>query len=139
MDTSKALEILGLSVNPSPTDIKRAYREQVKLWHPDRYSSGSAMKSLAEKNIQEANLAYAFLKRRMPGSPKSRPPHLSKTVHQADFPPQSPAISRMLHGSHRLLAALRRSFPKRMMDQVLKWLQHDPRNRFRPWYRYPAW
>lgn len=137
MDTAKALEVLGLKSGPSPTALKKAYREQVKLWHPDRYSAGSAMKNLAEKNIQEANLAYAFLKRRTkaPLQTEGRP-HAHETNRRSDRP-QSPCSAILQVGGRRLRAALRAVLSGTLPGRLWKWLQHDPRNRFRPCYRYP--
>ena len=80
MNTFQALEILGLDETPSLADIKKAYRQQVKIWHPDRYSEGSPLKGLAEKNIQDANLAYAHLKRQLTGAPRNHRPTLSETA-----------------------------------------------------------
>lgn len=73
MDLSKALEILGLPRGASMPEVKKAYREQARLWHPDRYSEASALKKQAEKNIQDANLAYAFLKRQAQSAAGARP------------------------------------------------------------------
>lgn len=137
MDTSKALEILGLEGDPSPTAIKKAYREQVKLWHPDRYSAGSTMKTLAEKNIQDANLAYAFLRRRTAGlKPEPRPP-ASRPHRRPDRPQHLPFASRLRDGLHRLLSVLGNLVPDTFPGRLGNWLRNDPRNRFRPWYRYP--
>ncbi len=127
MDTQQALDILGLSATPSLAEVKKAYREQVKLWHPDRYSNGSAMKHLAEKNIQDANLAYAWLKRRLP------PASAAPTVLQARPPGRTYRPDRLA----RLLDWIGRRFPHLELRPILDWLRRDARNRFRPWYRYP--
>lgn len=138
MNISKALEILGLATDPSQSEIKRAYREQVKLWHPDRYSDGSAIKKIAEKNIQDANLAYAFLKGNLPAISKNvstRPS--SRTIHQKQAPSRSLAHYRLINRGIQLLAGLSQRFPKLHFRPVLEWLQHDNQNHYRPWYRYP--
>ena len=136
MDISKALEILGLTSNPSLVEVKKAYREQVKLWHPDRYSNGSVMKEMAAKNIQDANLAYAFLRRHLPEIPKtvSRP---AKTIRNAQTAPRSFAVTKVIDRAIQLLGSLSQRFPRIHFRPVLEWLQHDARNQYRPWYRYP--
>ena len=137
MDTTKALEILGLGPNPSLGEAKKAYREQVKLWHPDRYSNGSAIKKMAEKNIQDANLAFALLKRKLPRS-SARPG--ASTARQPTRPPsgERPPIMPVMHARGLdLLAAVSRMFLKINFRPLLEWLQRGRRNRFRPWYRYP--
>lgn len=138
MDSSKAREILGLTGNPSPADIKRAYRQQVKLWHPDRYSEGSSLKRLAEKNIQDANLAYAFLRDRKTAAPRPLRPSGSETRGPTRWP-AAPSPGKALHGRFdHLLRFVAAIAPRKALDRLLRWLQSGPRNRFRPWYRYPA-
>ena len=137
MDTSKALEILGLSGNPSPADIKKAYRQQVKIWHPDRYSDDSALKRLAAKNIQDANLAYAFLRQQMPAAHRDRRPPASAPKAPSDVPPPPPSTPERKK-SRRFKAILGSIDLAKTLDRLLRWLQSAPRNRFRPWYRYPA-
>jgi len=138
MDTSKALEILGLAGNPSPADIKKAYRQQVKIWHPDRYSDDSALKRLAERNIQDANLAYAFLRQPMPLAQRNRRPPAAATKAPSDAPPPPPPGTPGRKTSNRFPAALRSIDLAKALDRIVHWLQSAPRNRFRPWYRYPA-
>jgi len=137
MDTAKALEILGLAGNPSPTDIKRAYRQQVKIWHPDRYSAGTTLKQLAERNIQDANLAYAFLKQPPPAAPRVQRSAANPAQAPSDQPPPPPTPS-PAQRSLRFLAAILSGDPGKIVDRMRRWLQSAPRNRFRPWYRYPA-
>jgi DnaJ domain len=137
VDSSKALEILGLTSNPSRADVKKAYREQVKLWHPDRYSNGSAMKKMAEKNIQDANLAYAFLKRNLPAISKTVSPRNSRTIRPTQTTPRSLANRKLIDRGIQLLTTLGKRFPKLHFRPLLEWLQHDAQNHYRPWYRYP--
>ena len=138
MDVHTALEILGLSSNPSLADAKKAYREQVKLWHPDRYSNGSVLKTIAAKNIQDANLAFAFLKRRLPPTPKPIARPHSKTARQEKTVPPAPTVTQVFDRTIQLLAILCQHFPKIPFRSLMEWLQHDARNHYRPWYRYPA-
>ena len=138
MDISKALEILGLSSNPSLEEVKKAYREQVKLWHPDRYSNGSTIGQMAAKNIQDANLAYAFLKRHLPTIPKNVSPRPPTTVHNTQTSSRSQSATQLIDRSIQLLVSLSQCFPKIPLRPVLKWLQDDARNHYRPWYRYPS-
>jgi len=59
MDIQKALEILGLKPDATFDEAKRAYKTQVKIWHPDRFSEDSILKPRAEENIRRINTAYA--------------------------------------------------------------------------------
>ena len=53
-------EILGVRKGASKEDIKKAYREQAKKYHPDQYGN-NPLKDLAEEKMQELNEAYDSL------------------------------------------------------------------------------
>ncbi|KRQ86524.1 Chaperone protein DnaJ [Caloramator mitchellensis] len=46
--------------NASLEEIKRAYREQVKKYHPDKYQD-NPLRELAEEKLREINEAYEYL------------------------------------------------------------------------------
>ena len=53
-------EVLGVSRGASQEEIKEAYRELVKKYHPDKYQ-GNPLADLAEEKLQEVNEAYDML------------------------------------------------------------------------------
>lgn len=53
-------EILGIKEGASEKEIKEAYREQVKKYHPDRHQD-NPLYDLAEEKLQEINEAYEYL------------------------------------------------------------------------------
>lgn len=53
-------EVLGLKEGASIEEIKKAYRELVKKYHPDRYRD-NPLSDLAEEKLREINEAYDFL------------------------------------------------------------------------------
>lgn len=53
-------EVLGIKEGASQEEIKAAYREQVKKYHPDRYQD-NPLYELAEEKLQEINEAYDYL------------------------------------------------------------------------------
>lgn len=55
-------DVLGISSNATQEEIKQAYREKVRLWHPDRNKSEEA-----HERIIEINKAYEVL-----GDPEER-------------------------------------------------------------------
>ena len=61
MDLKKCLEILELENATSLKQIKAAYRNLVRVWHPDRYASDSPHRSKAEEKLRDINIAYEKL------------------------------------------------------------------------------
>jgi len=54
-------EILGVEVNASLPEIKRAYRDLVKVWHPDRFQHEPRLQIKAQEHLKEINEAYEGL------------------------------------------------------------------------------
>lgn len=52
-----------LEVSPTATqeEIKKAWREQLQVWHPDRFNHNPALRRKAEERTKEINEAYAIL------------------------------------------------------------------------------
>ena len=55
-------DVLGVQRNASEQEIKTAYRDLAKKYHPDNFSD-AAMKELAEEKMKEINEAYDLLTR----------------------------------------------------------------------------
>lgn len=53
-------EVLGIKEGASQEEIKAAYREQVKKFHPDKHQD-NPLQELAEEKLQEINEAYEYL------------------------------------------------------------------------------
>jgi molecular chaperone DnaJ len=53
-------EVLGVRQGASEEDIKKAYREMVKKYHPDQYRD-NPLSALAEEKLKEINEAYDYL------------------------------------------------------------------------------
>src|SRR5262245_24980163 len=52
-----------LEVEPGSSieEIRQAYRDQTKIWHPDRFSNDIRLQKKAEEKIKQINLAYQRL------------------------------------------------------------------------------
>ena len=50
--------ILEVADSASKTEIKEAYREMVKVWHPDRFANDAKLQSKAEQKMKVINEAY---------------------------------------------------------------------------------
>jgi DnaJ domain len=51
-------ETLGLEPGASLVEVKQAYRDLVRVWHPDRYPQDLRLQKKAQKKLQEINEAY---------------------------------------------------------------------------------
>ena len=56
-------EVLGVARGASDEEIKRAYRAQVKKYHPDNYDDKNPLTDLAKEKMQEINWAYDEIQR----------------------------------------------------------------------------
>lgn len=70
LDVKSAYYILGLEPGASVDKIKQAYRQLVKIWHPDCFSDPEK-KQQAEKKIKTINEAYDLLKSYQPPLPNT--------------------------------------------------------------------
>lgn len=60
-DLDRYYEILGLKPGASQERIKEAFRDLVKVWHPDRFSHDPKLQKKAQERLKEINLAYQRL------------------------------------------------------------------------------
>ncbi len=60
-------EVLGVRQGASEEEIKAAYKELVKKYHPDKYQN-NPLADLAEEKLQEVNEAYDMLMKNSAGS-----------------------------------------------------------------------
>ncbi|GAJ03984.1 unnamed protein product, partial [marine sediment metagenome] len=62
---SRYYEILGLSIDSEPSEIRITYRRLVMQYHPDRVQHlGPEFQALAEEKIKEINMAYEYFQRK---------------------------------------------------------------------------
>jgi hypothetical protein len=60
----EALDVLALRPGATPTEIKEAYRDLVKVWHPDRFGSDPRLRQKAEEKLRQINDAYRVVQSR---------------------------------------------------------------------------
>ena len=60
-DYENDCRILEIERGASLAEIRQAYRDQTKVWHPDRFSNDIRLKNKAEEKLKRINLAYRRL------------------------------------------------------------------------------
>jgi hypothetical protein len=80
--------VLELTPAATAADIKKAWHEQIQVWHPDRFSHSSALHRKAEARTKLINEAYQTL-----SNPDARSRYDARTDQQAapSPPPPRPA------------------------------------------------
>ena len=91
----ECLRVLGLAAGASAQDVKAAYRDLAKVWHPDRFAHDPRLQQKAQEQVKEINDAYQRLvtgdfarpharaRRDTHASHASPPPRPSYTPHRA--------------------------------------------------------
>jgi curved DNA-binding protein CbpA len=123
MDLNEALEIIGVGPNASPTEIRDAYRDLAKVWHPDRFPNDPRLRQKAEEKLRLINDAHQFLQSsgaRRTAAPSSgypaqsevppKPPRQTTTEPQTAASPASTSVrseaKTRLSGWHYLLVGI---------------------------------
>ena len=96
-DLHESYRILEVELGAPLEDVKRAYRELVKVWHPDRFTHDPKLQIKAQEKLKAINLAYERIcaggsARR---ESKSDKPADSRSGAQTAAPPQSPRSATM--------------------------------------------
>ena len=126
-DYENDCRILEIERGASLAEIRQAYRDQTKVWHPDRFSNDTRLKNKAEEKLKRINLAY----RRLCGLCSYEPRILNHPTEPCDW--------------RIALFALRRAFrrsmiviPKRfwlsmatavdLINSVFRWCRRETRS-----------
>ena len=65
--------VLGIMKDATDEEVKNAYRELARKYHPDNYKDDNPLKDLAKEKMQEINAAYDEIQRnRQSGASSSR-------------------------------------------------------------------
>jgi curved DNA-binding protein CbpA len=61
MNDERYYQILGLKAGASREEVKAAYRDMAKVWHPDRFLHDPQLQRKAQEKLKEINEAYKEL------------------------------------------------------------------------------
>src|SRR5262245_26910078 len=67
------LRVLGLEPGASEQAVKEAYRDLVKVWHPDRFGTDERLRQRAQEKLAAVNAAYDKLRNYRPSARPSDP------------------------------------------------------------------
>src|SRR5215475_10227162 len=110
----QCLEILGVTPNTTPDQIKVAYRDLVRVWHPDRFVHDKRLQQKAEEKLKEINEAYEQLQSAFAHA-ESRQAQASATSEIK--PTRRTSVSR----SRRSKIPPRSPSPKKAKLNILSW------------------
>lgn len=92
-ELSNCHEVLGVSEGASAQELKVAYRDLAKVWHPDRFAHDPRLQQKAQEKLKEINEAYEQLtsgktrfEKRASGKAQTHTPHTPQ--HPPQYTPQ---------------------------------------------------
>ena len=62
VEVTECYDLLGVSPGASPEELKVAYRDLAKVWHPDRFLHDPRLQEKAQEKLKEINEAYDQLR-----------------------------------------------------------------------------
>ncbi len=92
-------EVLGVSKNASIDEIKAAYKELVKKYHPDKYRD-NPLSSLAEEKMKEINEAYESLMKNNGGSGGGYSGGYNGNPNQSSSSPEFQQVRQMMNAGN---------------------------------------
>ncbi|HEV2863516.1 MAG TPA: DnaJ domain-containing protein [Pyrinomonadaceae bacterium] len=60
-ESDRYYELLGVAPGTDGDELKAAYRDMAKVWHPDRFSHDARLQQKAQEKLKEINEAYERL------------------------------------------------------------------------------
>ncbi len=63
MNITKSYKTLDLKNGASIDDARKAYKDMVRVWHPDRFAGNPRLRAKATEKLKEINLAYGEIKK----------------------------------------------------------------------------
>jgi hypothetical protein len=86
IDRRKCLMILELPDTATPEEIRTAYRDLIKVWHPDRFQHDAKLEHRAQEKVKQINIAYDWLATH----PETKEPPQAQEVPKSQPPANHP-------------------------------------------------
>lgn len=102
MDDLKTLE---LEPGATEDDIKKAWRDLTKVWHPDRFGNDPELRDRAEQKLKEINTAYERLRRRAYTTGQAHSTSSTRPSDDRQRPSAADAPWRVRGGGQEVVAA----------------------------------
>ena len=97
-----ACRALNIERTASPAQIRQAYLDLVKVWHPDRFEHDARLRERAVRSLQDVNEAYTVLQRAASRSRPDATPSEDRTAQASSpFQTSSHAPDRRGHAARR--------------------------------------
>jgi DnaJ-like protein len=101
MTRAEALRIFELDDHGTQEQVRAAYRELVKVWHPDRFVHDAGLRAKADRRLREINVAYAVLLDR---AEPVETPQEATYCSQVSTPRSEPELERTLRSRAWIVA-----------------------------------
>jgi len=130
-DINRYYEILEVKSGASLEEVKRAYRDLVRVWHPDRFSHDPRLQEKAQEKLKEINDAYEKLQAFLSGhgARASRPrsgPRQSRPGAESDKTQATDSESaQTARPQHERPGASSKASSARGWAAIVAWLQYE--------------
>lgn len=101
-ELKKCYDLLGVSPGASPEQLKVAYLDLAKVWHPDRFVHDPRLQAKAQEKLKEINEAYEQFRSR-PTRERHTPP--ARTHYDGHAPSQTGSVAMVQRTPWRLMLA----------------------------------
>jgi DnaJ-class molecular chaperone len=63
MNIKRSYKALDLKADAPIDEVRKAYKDMVRVWHPDRFGDNPRLRAKANEKLKEINLAYGEIKK----------------------------------------------------------------------------
>lgn len=131
-ELEKYFNLLGVKPGTPWEEIKRSYRDLVKVWHPDRFTNDTRLRKLAEEKTKEINFAFKKLEEDNL-SIKFSYDDFGKSPETATKPSEKPAHEQKIKPGKKKTSV---ADIKRQAEELLKKAQTVPGENYRSVVNY---